>query len=62
MDSKSKFCCEKHVDLAFDDFLIENEAFPDFGEDTTSQCSYCTEKSKYILREYILDGTNIENP
>lgn len=63
MPEKNKFSCNKHLDIAFDDFLTENETFPclEKTEEHTHTCSYCTEEASYMLK---LDSspvlTNIE--
>lgn len=51
MQGKSKNACEEHMDMAFDDFLIENEAFPNLCEAADEKCSYCDKKAKYVLKE-----------
>lgn len=49
LKEKNKYCCEEHVDLAFDDFLVENEVFPIMQESDEGLCNYCRSKAKYIL-------------
>lgn len=51
MQGKSKNACEEHMDMAFDDFLIENEVFPNLCEAADEKCSYCDKKAKYVLKE-----------
>jgi CxxH/CxxC protein (TIGR04129 family) len=46
---KNKYCCEEHVDLAFDDFLVENEVFPVMIESNEGSCNYCKCKARYAL-------------
>lgn len=49
MQEKNKYCCEIHVDLAFDDFLVENGTFPHLQEYERGKCFYCNSNSKYLL-------------
>lgn len=49
MKEKSKTCCEEHLDLAFDDFLVEFETFPVMKETKEKDCSYCSNPAKYLL-------------
>ena len=49
MPKGTKYCCEEHVDIAFDDFLLETETFPYMEKSSNHQCSYCIEPAKYIL-------------
>lgn len=49
LKEKNKYCCEEHVDLAFDDFLVENEVFPVMLESNEEVCNYCKCKAKYAL-------------
>lgn len=49
MKKESKLCCEKHIDMAFDDFLVENETYPILKKCEDGCCSYCSEKASYIL-------------
>lgn len=51
MRERSKAACEEHMDMAFDDFLVENEVFPNLYEAINEKCSYCDKKAKYILKD-----------
>ena len=46
---ENKFCCEEHIDMAFDDFINDNETFPDFEYVSGMKCSYCSNDAKYML-------------
>lgn len=50
MREKNIFCCSEHMDMAFDDFLVENETFPNLEETTNNKCSYCDNDAIYILK------------
>lgn len=50
MTKESKYCCENHIDLAFDDFLVENETFPYLEKIENAKCSYCTNSAEYVLK------------
>lgn len=50
MLEKSKCCCEQHIDLAFDDFLVEFETFPNMEDAEELLCDYCEKPAKYILK------------
>jgi CxxH/CxxC protein (TIGR04129 family) len=54
MQSETKYCCEKHVDIAFDDFLVENETFPCLEKSENYQCSYCNDPAEYVLTKNTL--------
>jgi hypothetical protein len=45
----NKYCCENHVDLAFDDFILENETYPFLQVCNHAKCDYCAESSAYVL-------------
>lgn len=49
MQKETKYCCEEHVDIAFDDFLIETETFPYLEKSENHQCSYCSKPAEYVL-------------
>lgn len=53
MPRKNKFCCCDHVDIAFDDYLLENETFPyleKISEDEPEiKCCYCESAAIYKL-------------
>lgn len=50
---KNKYCCDDHVDMAFDDYLLENETFPYLEkvaqDECNLKCSYCENIAVYIL-------------
>ncbi|MGM9972967.1 MAG: CxxH/CxxC protein [Clostridiaceae bacterium] len=47
---KAIYCCEEHVDMAFDDFLLEIEETPDLIKlEQDVSCDYCSEKALYCL-------------
>lgn len=47
---KAIYCCEEHVDMAFDDFLLEREETPDLMKvEEHISCDYCSEKALYCL-------------
>lgn len=48
-EEKSKYFCEEHLDRAFDDYILENEEFPDVTEAEGHQCDYCEKPAKYKL-------------
>lgn len=48
-EEKSKYFCEEHLDRAFDDYLVENEEFPNVIEVTGHKCDYCEKQAKYKL-------------
>ncbi|MDF2881161.1 MAG: hypothetical protein K0R54_1718 [Clostridiaceae bacterium] len=50
MQEKNKLCCEDHMDIAFDNFLAENETFPYIEAANHEKCSYCEKEAKYILK------------
>jgi CxxH/CxxC protein (TIGR04129 family) len=49
LKEKSKACCEEHLDLGFDDFLVEFESFPIMKDSKDEICIYCSNPAKYIL-------------
>lgn len=49
MQEKNKYSCDEHMDIAFDDFLIENETFPCLKEAEGKKCSYCGKNAVYVL-------------
>lgn len=49
MLEKNKYSCEEHIDVAFDDFLVEYETFPHLEAVTNKVCSYCSKEAVYIL-------------
>lgn len=50
MQDENKFCCEEHTDIAFDDFLVETETFPNFEKTANKKCDYCDNDAIYILK------------
>ena len=50
MLKKIKYCCESHVDIAFDEFLVENETFPNLEKSKDCKCDYCDENAQYLLK------------
>lgn len=63
MKDKSKLSCEEHIDMAIDDYILENETFPvlesfkeNFAENITQLCSYCDSKAVYILKKQKENG------
>lgn len=50
MQEKNKYCCEDHVDMAFDDFLVENEIFPNLEPIGNIPCTYCKNEAIYVLK------------
>ena len=52
MEEKNKYCCSLHIDMAFDDFLLETETFPFMENAIDKKCSYCTNDANYMLKKY----------
>lgn len=50
MQEKNKYCCEDHMDMAFDDFLVENEVFPNLENSKNIPCTYCEKEAIYVLK------------
>lgn len=50
MLKRNKYCCEDHVDMAFDDFLVENEIFPYLEKTKDCKCTYCDKDAQYVLK------------
>lgn len=50
MLKENKYCCDEHVDIAFDDFLVENETFPNLEKANDCKCNYCDKDASYILK------------
>jgi len=55
MIKESKYCCDNHIDMAFDDFLLQNETFPYLEQIENTKCSYCTNDAQYVLKLNIND-------
>ncbi len=48
------YCCEEHVDMAFDDFLLEIEDMPNLVKaQEATFCDYCSEKASYYLESIL---------
>lgn len=47
---RNKYCCENHVDMAIDDFLLENETFPYLEKTEQCKCAYCDKTAEYVLK------------
>lgn len=45
------YACEDHIDLAIDDFLVENETFPVLTKAERGTCSYCENAAEYVLNK-----------
>ncbi|MDD3223193.1 MAG: CxxH/CxxC protein [Clostridium sp.] len=44
------YACERHIDMAFDDYLVDNESFPELEKaDSKHKCSYCEKEAEYEL-------------
>lgn len=50
MGGKDKYCCNLHIDFAFDDFLLETETFPFMEVISDTKCSYCNNEAIYVLK------------
>ena len=51
MEEKDKYCCNSHIDFAFDDFLLETETFPFMKISTGKKCTYCDNEAIYVLKK-----------
>lgn len=49
MKHNTIYCCEEHLDDAFDDFLVINETFPVVNAASFKKCSYCDSPASYEL-------------
>jgi CxxH/CxxC protein (TIGR04129 family) len=47
---QNKYSCDAHIDMAIDDFLVENETFPWLEKATEEICSYCSNKAVYAIK------------
>jgi CxxH/CxxC protein (TIGR04129 family) len=52
-----KYSCSDHINIAIDDFLIENETYPNLVYADTSiqeksnlKCDYCSKNALYVLK------------
>ncbi|OBR96389.1 MULTISPECIES: CxxH/CxxC protein [Clostridium] len=50
MERETTYCCDHHVDIAFDDFLVDNETFPYLVNITGHKCTYCNKEATYALK------------
>ncbi|WP_368489174.1 CxxH/CxxC protein [Clostridium sp. BJN0013] len=50
MPEKNKYCCSEHIDISFDDFILDNETFPYLISTENHKCTYCNKEAKYILK------------
>lgn len=48
-EEKNKYFCKDHLDKAFDDYLLENEDFPNVVEIQGHKCDYCDKEAEYKL-------------
>lgn len=54
MEKQCICCCEEHLDMAFDDFLMEYEIWPELKKsEETCICSYCSSKAVYCLENSV---------
>ena len=52
MSKQCIYCCEDHLDMAFDDFLVDYEASPELKKAQGQEaCTYCSEKAVYSLEK-----------
>lgn len=58
MQKENKYCCQEHVDIAFDDFLVENETFPYLEKAREHRCSYCEKDAVYVLMKIKGSGSS----
>ncbi|WP_242840671.1 CxxH/CxxC protein [Clostridium hydrogeniformans] len=47
--TNNKFSCEEHIDMAIDDFLVEEERFPSIDKTSNNKCDYCSNRAIYIV-------------
>lgn len=47
MKYKEIYACQEHVEMALDDFVDENEIFPNLDKDDNGKCHYCDKLSVY---------------
>lgn len=59
MRRKSKLSCKDHLDMAFDDFLLEEETYPNLLETKEGTCNYCDSTAVYILLKN--ENTKVES-
>jgi CxxH/CxxC protein (TIGR04129 family) len=43
------YACGEHIDMAIDDFLVDNETFPVLSKAEEGTCSYCSKPAEYVL-------------
>ncbi|OFI06600.1 hypothetical protein CLOACE_09420 [Clostridium acetireducens DSM 10703] len=46
----NKYCCEKHKNKAFDDFLKEHDTFPYIEKVSSGKCNYCDDDASFVLK------------
>lgn len=51
MGEENKYCCNLHIDFAFDDFLLETKIFPFMEVINDKKCSYCNNEAVYVLKK-----------
>jgi CxxH/CxxC protein (TIGR04129 family) len=62
LKEKDTLSCQEHVDMAIDDFILENEMFPVLeafegsGKNDNELCSYCSSAAVYILKKQKENG------
>jgi CxxH/CxxC protein (TIGR04129 family) len=62
LKKKDTLSCQEHVDMAIDDFILENETFPVLeafegsGKNDNGLCSYCSSAAVYILKKQKENG------
>lgn len=49
-EEQNKYSCETHINMAIDDFLVENETFPCLEKVSNRICNYCAGKAIYIIK------------
>ena len=50
-EKQNKYSCETHIDMAIDDFLVENETFPCLvNTEDNETCDYCSGKAIYAIK------------
>ena len=47
---QNKYSCGTHIDMAIDDFLVENETFPCLEKSNGEICNYCSEEAIYVIK------------
>lgn len=44
------FACNDHIDIAMDEYINDNETFPELIKSNEEKCSYCNNKSEYEIK------------